>query len=133
MTSARPSASTSSRVTYYYRTKFVAHGELVGRDYRCAVKVALPADDWCCGLFQVTPLSAFGRSAIRHFSRHDIVPLYIAGCNVNARVASKGHNGEIWIFAQEVFRALARPALVNEDFGDRKTRAAKRKKAPRNG
>ena len=85
------SASRSSRVTYYYRTRFVAYGDLLGRDYRIPVKVALPADDWCIGLFQVTPLSAFGESVFRQaLSRLDVVALYIAGRNINALVATKG-------------------------------------------
>ncbi len=126
----KSSASRSSRVTYYYRTKFVAYGDMLGRDYRIPVKVALHAEDWCMGLFQVTPLSAFGVSVFRQaISRHDVVALYIAGCNINARVATKGGNGTIWIYAEEVLRGLARPVFVEEDFGDRGTREAKRKKA----
>jgi hypothetical protein len=105
----KSSASRPSRVTYYYRTKFVAYGNLLGRDYRIPVKVALPADDWCIGLFHVTPLSAFGNSVFRQaLSRLDVVELYIAGCNIYALVASKGDNaGTIWIYADAVLHGLA--------------------------
>jgi hypothetical protein len=130
----KSSASRTSRVTYYYRTKFVAHGDLLDRNYRVPVKVALHADDWCMGLFQVTPLFAFGESVFwQALSRHDVVALYIAGCNINARVATKGDNGTIWIYAEEVLRGLAKPVFVEEDFAERGTRDAKRKKAQRNG
>lgn len=131
----KSSASRSSRVTYYYRTKFVAYGDLLGRDYRIPVKVALPADDWCMGLFQVTPLSAFGESVFRQdLSRLDVVELFIAGRNINALVASKG-DGTIWIYAEEVLHGLAYRVSVEEDrlFGNRRTRDAKRKKLQRNG
>ena len=131
------SASRSSRVTYYYRTKFVAYGDLLGRDYRIPVKVALPADDWCIGLFQVTPLSSFGESVFRQaLSRLDVVELYIAGRNIYALVASKGDNtGTIWIYAEEVLHGLAYRVCVEEDrlFGDRRKGDAKLKKAQRNG
>jgi hypothetical protein len=131
----KSSASRSSRVTYYYRTEFLAYGDLLDRDYRIPVKVALPADDWCIGLFQVTPLSAFGESVFRHdLSRLDVVELFIAGCNINALVASKG-DGTIWIYAEEVLHGLAHRASVEEDrlFGDRAAGDAKLKKAQRNG
>ena len=131
----KSSASRPSRVTYYYRTKFVGYGDLLGRDYRIPVKVALPADDWCMGLFQVTPLSAFGRSIFRQdLSRLDVVELYITGRNVNALVASKGDN-TIWIYADEVLHGLGYRVTVEEDrlYGDRKTGDAKLKKAQRNG
>ena len=86
------------------------------------------------GLFQVTPLSAFGESVFRQaLSRLDVVELYIAGCNIIARVATKGDNGTIWIYAEEVLRGFAMPVFVEEDLGDRGTRDAKRKKAQRNG
>jgi hypothetical protein len=133
----KSSASRYSRVTYYYRTKFVAYGDLLGRDYRIPVKVALPADDWCIGLFQVTPLSAFGENVFRQdLSRLDVVELCIAGSNIYALVASKGDNiGTIWIYAEEVLHGLAHRVSVEEDrlFGDRRKGDAKLKKAQRNG
>jgi hypothetical protein len=124
-----PKKSSASRTT-----KFVAHGDLLSRNYRIPVKVALHADDWCIGLFQVTPLSAFGVSSFwQALSRHDVVALYIAGCNINARVATKGDNGTIWIYAEEVLRGLAKPVFVAEDLAERGTRDAKRKMVRRNG
>jgi hypothetical protein len=130
----KSSAFRPSRVAHRYQTKFVAHGDLLGRDYRISVKIALPAGDWCMGLLQVTPLSAFGDSIFRHLSRHDVVALYVAGCNINARVATKGDKiGPISIYAEDVLRGLARPVFVDEDFGNRGTQDAKRKKAGRNG
>jgi hypothetical protein len=136
-TPKKSSASKPSRVTYYYRTKFVAYGDLLGRNCRLPVKVALPADDWCMGLFQVTPLSAFGERVFRQdLSRLDVVELYIAGRNVNALVASKGDNsGKIWIYADEVLHGLGYRVSVEEDrlYGDRRKGDAKLKKAQRNG
>jgi hypothetical protein len=132
-----PEMSSAPRIakgTLYYRTKFCAYGDLLGWRHRIYVKIAIPPDDWCIGLFRMTPLSAFGESVFRQsVSRHDIVALYLAGCHINARVASKGENGTIWIYAEEVLRGLARPVFVEEDFSDRGKRDAKRKKAKKNG
>jgi hypothetical protein len=128
----KSSAARSSRVTYYYRTKFVAYGDLLlGRDHRLPVKVALPADDWCIGVFQVTPLSAFGERVVRQdLSRLDVIELYIAGSYIYALVAAKGDK-TIWIYADEVLRGLAHRVAVKEDrlYGDRRKGDAKLKKA----
>jgi hypothetical protein len=132
--SKKSSAFRPLRVTHRYRTKFVAHGDLLGRDFRIPIKIALPAGDWCLGLLQVTPLSAFGDSIFRHFSRHDVLALYVAGCDINARVATTGNKtGPISIYAEDLLRGLARPAFAEEDFGDHGMQDAKRKKARRNG
>jgi hypothetical protein len=122
-------------VTYYYRTKFLAHGDFLGRDYRIPVKVALPADDWCFGLLQVTPLSAFGESVFRHaLLRRDVVALKIAGCDIEARIATKGDNtGQIWVYADGVLRGLAKPVFVEEDRQDAERKKAHQKKAHQNG
>ena len=70
----------------------------------------------------------------RRLSRHDVVALYIAGCNINARVATKGDNGTIWIYRRRgASRARSIRVFVEEDFVERGTRDAKRKKAQRNG
>jgi hypothetical protein len=85
-------------------------------------------------LFQVTPLSALGESVFRYaLSRRDVVALYIAGCEINARVATTGDNGTIWIYAEDILHGLARPVFVDEDFGTCGTRDANRKKAQRHG
>jgi len=130
----KSAAARASRVTYYYRTKFVAYGDLLGRDYRIPVKVALPANDWCMGVFLVTPLSAFGRTVFAKLTRLDVIKLCIAGCYVFALVASKGENA-LWIYAEEVLHGLARRVYVKEDrlFGDRRKGDAKLKKAQKNG
>jgi hypothetical protein len=124
-----------SDVTRDYRIKFVADGDLIGPDYRIAIKIALPTCDLYMGLFKLTPLSAFGESVFRRaLSRHDVVQLYVGGCYVSARVATKGNNtGTIWIHADEVLRGLAKLALVCEDRSNSETWDAKHKKATRNG
>jgi|HubBroStandDraft_6_1064221.scaffolds.fasta_scaffold753950_1 hypothetical protein len=133
-----PEKSSSTRfsdVTRDYRIKFAADGDLMGPTYRIAIKIALPTVDLYMGLFRVTPLSAFGESVFRRaLSRHDVVQLYVGGCYVSARVATKGNNtGTIWIYADEVLRGLARLALVCADGSNSDTQNAKREKAGRNG
>jgi hypothetical protein len=121
--------------TLYYRTKFVAYGDLLGWRHRIYVKIALQRDDWCMLVLEMTPLCEFGESVFRGLSRHDVVKLYVGGCYLNARVASKGADGKIYIYAEGVLRGLAGPALVyhNGRIGISKTQNAKSKKAGRNG
>jgi hypothetical protein len=130
----KPSFTRFSDVTRDYRFKFVADGDLMGPDYRIAIKIALPTFDLYMGLFKVTPLCAFGESVFRRaLSRHDVVQLYVGGCYVSARVATKGDNtGTIWIHADEVLRGLAKLALVC-NRGNSETQNAKHNKAGRNG
>jgi hypothetical protein len=140
-----PEMSSAPRIakgTLYYRTKFVAFGDLLGRRHRIYVKIALLPDDWCMLVPKMTPLSEFGESVCRGLSAHDVVKLYVGGCYLNARVAAKGIDSTIYIHAAEVLRGLAGRAFVDDDrrLGNRgardakrKTRDAKRKKARRNG
>jgi hypothetical protein len=140
-----PEMSSAPRIakgTLYYRTKFVAYGDLLGWRHRIYVKIALHPDDWCMLVLEMTPLSEFGDSVFRQgLFTHDVVKLYVAGCYLNARVAAKGIDGTIYIHAQEVLRGLAGPAFVDGDrrLGNRGARHAKRKtrhasqKAQRNG
>ena len=134
-----PEMSSAARIakgTLYYRTKFVAYGDLLGWRHRIYVRIALPPDDWCLLVLKMTPLSEFGESVFRQgLSTRDVVKLYVGGCYLNARVAAKGIDGTIYIYAKEVLRGLAGPAFVDGDrrLGNRGTRDAKRKKARRNG
>jgi hypothetical protein len=134
-----PEMSSAARIgkgTRYYRTKFIAYGDLLGWRHRIYVKIALPPDDWCMLVLKMTPLSEFGESVFQQgLSTHVVVKLYVGGRYVNARVAAKGIDGTIYIPAEAVLRGLAGPAFVDGDrrLGNRGTRDAKRKKAPRNG
>ena len=133
-----PEMSSAPRIakgTRYYRTKFVAYGDLLGWRHRIYVQIALPPDDWCMFVLKMTPLSDFGQSVFGGLSAHDVVKLYVGGCHMNARVAAKGMDGTIYIHAKDVLRGLAGPAFVDGDrrLGNRGTRDAKRKKARGNG
>jgi hypothetical protein len=79
-------------------------------------------------LLEMTPLCEFGASVFQGLSRHDVVELYVAGRNLNARVASKGADGKIYIYAEHVLRGLAGSRVEI-----REAQIAKSKKAGRNG
>jgi hypothetical protein len=78
-------------------------------------------------VLEMTPLCEFGASVFQGLSRHDVVELYVGGRYLNARVASKGADGTIYIYAEHVLRGLAGSRIGNE------TQIAKSKKAGRNG
>jgi hypothetical protein len=133
-----PELSSAPRIakgTRYYRTKFIAYGDLLGWRHRIYVKIALPPDDWCMLVLQMIPLSEFGESVFQGLSTNDVVKLYVGGCYLNARVAAKGIDGTIYIRAEAVLRGLAGLSLVDGDrrLCNRGTRDAKRKKARGNG
>jgi hypothetical protein len=114
--------------------RFIVLGDVLVRDYRIPVEVALPKDSRR-GLFAVTSLSQFGEDVLqREISRHDLIALNIAGRNINARVATMG-NSSIWIFGEPVLRGLAHSASFDWKrlFGKRGKPDVKRKKAQRNG
>jgi hypothetical protein len=130
-------ASPFSDVTRDYPITFVAEGDLkLGPDFRIPIKIALPTDERCMGLFVATPLSAFGEIVFRQaLSRNQVVALYVGGCDMTARVATKGDNtGTIWLYAEDVLRGLARPVTLYDDprFNDGETQDAKYKEAGRN-
>jgi hypothetical protein len=134
----KSSASPFSDVTRDYRITFVADGDLkLGLRARIPIKIALPTHERCMGLLKVTPLSAFGQSVVHQtLSRDDVVELFLGGCNINARVSTKGDNtGTIWVYAEDMLRGLARPFTLYDDprFNNGETQDAKPKEAGRNG
>lgn len=107
-----------SDISRDYAITFVADGDLMpGPNFRIPIEIAHPAGERFIGLLKLSAQSAFAEQVFRQALRpKDSVELYLGGCTITARVASKdGKSGAIWVHADDVFRGLAKPVLLADD------------------